>query len=843
MKRKSHPSTHRANRMPHRPGPAHGRSNPWPPFSRTCLSLAVTAAVAGTAAAPQARAQGAERTAVLEEIVVTATRRSQTTQDVPYNITAVTGETLESRGIASVADLFRTVPGAVFVDQGPRSGVNNSNLIIRGLNAEETARMTSSFATVPVVSTYINETPVFVDLRLKDIERVEILRGPQGTLYGSGSVGGSVRYLYNKPQFDETSFAVSAGIGSTKSSGSPGTEFDGVFNVPVGDNFALRVSAGYMDAPGYVDQPRINARRPDGSPELDNGATDPVGDSANFYAGGPVFESAKNTNDFEITSVRVAARWQPSDAVDITLSHHVQNDKDNGIAAISPDIFGDDSLESAARLLEPYERDVNLTAIDGDFDMGFATFTASVSTYESDGTGIKDFTGLYQAFPFYVSYYGTTPRPLIDNVSAFKDEGTVIEARLASNPGTGSRFDWIVGGFYLDQDFNSSTTDRFHGYHDYSTACFIETDTFGDAPCGFGTLYGLDEFNGPVAIVKDVDYYIAQDSDFEDLAFFGELTLHVTDQWQVTGGARYIDQKFSSTQTGGLIFVPGGTDQRSIDTSENDVVFKVNTSFALNDDTNLYATWSEGFRRGGVNALPQQVFGEDVNPAVFLFDPDSAENREVGIKGSLQGRVRYNVNYFDIDWDNIQVNTTCTGIALLCVVNAGNARSRGVEAELQATLTDALSVDFAYTHVNAKLKKLSDRLLEFNDDGTLFSDLGEGLRLPGTPKNSLYAGLEYVQGAGRGRDLIYAVNGSYRSGASSNLTVSDPARVSGFWIWNASVALQGEQWTARAYANNIADERGLVSLDPLDAIGPRRIALISTPRTFGVSLSYRLGGG
>lgn len=144
--------------------------------------------------------------------------------------------------------------------------------------------------------------------------------------------------------------------------------------------------------------------------------------------------------------------------------------------------------------------------------------------------------------------------------------------------------------------------------------------------------------------------------------------------------------------------------------------------------------------------------------------------------------------------------------------------------------------------MNAKLKKLSDRLLEFNEDGTVFSDLGEDLQLPGTPRNSLYAGLEYVQSLRGGLDWIFGVNGSYRSGATSNLTLSDSARVGGFWIWNASVALTSEDWTVRAYANNIADERGLVSRDPLDALGPRRIALISTPRTFGINLSYRIGG-
>ena len=530
-----------------------------------------------------------------------------------------------------------------------------------------------------MVSTYINETPLFANLRLRDIERVEVLRGPQGTLYGSGSLGGSVRYIYNKPDLSAFYGEISGGVSQTKNGDGINYESDLMLNLPVTDTFGLRASVGYTEQAGFIDQVARYKRHPDGSPVLDNGATDPINDSANFYAGQPVFEHAEGVNDAETESYRLAAAWQPSDRVAANLSYHHQSDDVGGTQMNSYAMFGEDSLKNAALIAEPFEREVDVFALDVDIDMGFATFTASASRYQSEGEGSRDLTGFYELFSFWEAYYGNSPRPLIEDKSAFDDEGDVFEARLVSQ-GDGP-FNWVLGAFYMKQDTAMSARQYYYGYDDYANACFIETGTFGGAPCGLGTLFGLQDANGPVPVVKDEAYLVDQNNTFEDRALFGELTWHITEQWQVTGGVRYYDQTFETTQVGGLEFVPGGIAARSLDTEDSDSLFKFNSSYYLNDDTNLYLVWSEGFRRGGANGLPNEAFGAAINNKAFLYEPDTTENIEVGVKGSLAGRYRYSVALYDIDWDNMQSNLSCTGLGLLCVVNVGEAQSRGVEAE------------------------------------------------------------------------------------------------------------------------------------------------------------------
>ena len=773
---------------------------------------------------------------VLEEVLVTATRRAQSIQDVPYNISALTGADLSKAGITDAAELFQTISSVSFVEMGPRSGVNNSNLVIRGINAEDVARNSGPLQTAPVVSTYINETPVFVNLRLNDIERVEILRGPQGTLYGSGSLGGSVRYIYNKPDFESFYGEVKGGLSQTKNGDGLNYEADLILNFPVSDTFAIRVGGGYVNDAGFIDQPARYVRNADGSPVLDNGSTDPFGDSANFYAGQPVYESAEGVNDAQTTSARVALRWAPTETFEANLSYHYQSDDVGGTQMNSYAMFGEDSLKNAALIEEPFERDVNVLALDLDFDMGFASFTGSASTYKSKGSGSRDLTGFYEQFSFYESYYGTSPRPLIEDISSFDDQGNVFEARLVSQ-GDGP-VDWIIGAFYMDQDLDSSAHQYYYGYDDYSNSCFIETDTFGGAPCGFGTLWGIEETNGPITIVKDEAYLTDQQNDFQDLAFFGELTWHITDKWQVTGGTRYYDQKFKTTQVGGLEFVPDGVTSRSLKTDDDGFLFKFNTSYELNDKTNLYAVWSEGFRRGGANGLPDEAFGFPVNPKAFLYKPDKTKNLELGVKGWLSDKYTYTVAYYDINWDDMQANIACTGLGLLCVVNVGDSSSRGIEAELHGQMTDNLEIRFGYTYIDSELDSLSATMEEFIEDGTAFADVVPGVPLPGASKNNLFLGGIYDQSLSNGMQLRYGLDASYRSKAESTLFV-DSYRLDSFWLCNASVTLVADQWSLRGFINNLFDERGLLGADPVDQWGPRANAVVSRPRTFGLHASYR----
>ena len=801
------------------------------PYRRTMLSSAVIAA--SFAGAPSLSfAQGP----VLEEVIVSATRRDAAIEDVPYNISALTGNDLSDSGINNAADLFRVATGVNFVELGPRSGVNNSNLIIRGINAEDTSRVSGPMSTAPVVSTYINETPVFVNLRLTDIDRVEILRGPQGTLYGSGSLGGSVRYLYNKPEFSEFSGELSGGLSQTKRGDGINYETDLMLNIPVGDTLGIRINGGYQDYAGYIDQPKRYVRRTDGSPELDNGSTDPVGDSANFFAGQPVYESAKGVNDAQTSSARIAASWAPTDAFEGNISYHYQDDESGGTPMSSYALYGDDALKNAALIEEPFEREVDVLALDVDFDMGFASFTASASTYQSEGEGSKDLTGFYEQFSFWESYYGTSPRPLVEDKSSFDDQGDVFEARLVSQGN--NTLDWVIGAFYMEQDTDLEVRQFYYGYNDYSTACFIETDTFGGAPCGLGTLYDFQDFNGPVPITKDEAYLVLQSNSFTDRAVFGELTWHVTERWQVTGGARYYDQDFETSQVGGLEFVPDGIESRSLKTSDSDSLFKFNTAYQLNDNTNIYAVWSEGFRRGGANGLPNAAFGAPVNRKAFLYAPDTTENIEVGVKGTLAGTYRYSLAYYNVDWENMQANLSCTGLALLCVVNAGEATSRGIEAEINGYVTDNIDIALSYTFNDSELDSLSSTLEEFIADGTSFAEVEAGSMLPGAPENVWYMAANYHQQLSNGGEVVYGLNGSYRSATESSLDVYS-VKMDSFWLWNAGVAYNVEQWDVRLFLNNIADERGLLGAESDLLWGPRANAVVSTPRTYGVSASYR----
>ena len=176
-------------------------------------------------------------TGMLEEVIVTATRRAVSAQDLPISITAVTGNTLEQAGIQDVAALAHSMAGVNVTDKGPFSGVNGSGLIIRGLNSEQTSgQLGLATPVVPPVATYVDDTPLFFNLRLQDLDRVEVLRGPQGTLYGSGSLGGTIRYVQNAPDPSGFDAKVEVGVSDTQHTHAPNEEANGMLNLPLSEH-------------------------------------------------------------------------------------------------------------------------------------------------------------------------------------------------------------------------------------------------------------------------------------------------------------------------------------------------------------------------------------------------------------------------------------------------------------------------------------------------------------------------------------------------------------------------------------------------------------------------------
>ncbi len=808
-------------------------------FKKSTLVVAICSAIGGQAVAQvDSNAQDDTYYDILEEVIVTATRRATTLQKVPYNISALTGDDLDRQGISDAAGLFRVVPGATFIDHGARSSIGNTSVVLRGVNASDTIRISGISQTAPVVSTYINETPIFVNLRLRDIERVEVLRGPQGTLYGASSLGGSVRYLYNKPDFDGFSAEFTGGVGQTAHASDLNYEADVVLNFPLGDQFAVRAYAGYESSAGFIDKPAQYVRRSDGSPDLDNGSTDPYDDAENFFAGQPVYESKKDVNDGETKSLRVALAWRPTENFEAELSHHYQSDESGGPQFNSWYIYGKDSVENATLLDEPFERDVNLTAAEFHWEMGFATLSASASTFKTEGNSKRDLSGGYEDYDFYTEFYGSSPRFLYEAEQDFVFEGTVFEARLASNQE--GPLDWVIGVFSMDHDTDQQEDHWFYGYDDYANSCFITTGTFGGDPCGFGTLYGIPEFdpNGPIPVEKDLNFVVDQFNNFKETAVFGELTWHISDRWQVTGGARWFDQEFKTNSVTGLIVIPDDGISVTRDTQVDDVIFKLNTSFEINDNTMMYATWAEGFRRGGANALPDYAFGFiPTDPALFEYDPDKTENIEIGIKGLLGEKWRYSAAVYTIDWDKMQYGTACTPAAYLCAINAGQASTKGIELELAGRPIDNLELNFGYGYVNSSLDKLAEGLDELIESGQVFFSIEPGAELPGAPDHKLFAGAVYTQPLSNSMYLDWGLNSSYRGEAESSLGVNS-VRMDSFWMWDASLTLSRDSWYIRAFVDNIGDERGLMSADSFDFFGERTNGLISRPRTVGLVFRY-----
>ncbi|HNP65233.1 MAG TPA: TonB-dependent receptor plug domain-containing protein, partial [Woeseiaceae bacterium] len=288
-----------------------------PVFSRTPIAVAIGVALATSS--PIVTAQTTDEP-LLDEIVVTATRREASVQDIPYNISAISGAAIANAQIVDNTELMREVAGASVVDRGYRNvGVINS-VMIRGLNVDGTAFGDYALNTVPTVSTYVNDTPIYASFMLKDIERIEVLRGPQGTLYGSGSLGGTVRYIMNAPNPDEFEGYVS-GWGS-QTDGSEGSNWgaDLVVNMPLSDNSAVRLMAGTIQADGIVDAVNVYELDSNGIPVAPNGVLDPAA----------VYRRVEDADDVDISYGRASLYVEPSDSFNFTLSYQAQSDDIGG---------------------------------------------------------------------------------------------------------------------------------------------------------------------------------------------------------------------------------------------------------------------------------------------------------------------------------------------------------------------------------------------------------------------------------------------------------------------------------------------------------------------------------
>jgi outer membrane receptor protein involved in Fe transport len=795
-------------------------------------------------------AQQAAANGELGEIVVTATRRSETLESVPYSISVVGSDQLAKAGITDMASLAAGVPGLSIYDLGARFAASTPP-IIRGINATSEPRGFRSFEQDPV-GTYIGNSPISGYYQLEDIKQVEVLRGPQGTLYGAGALGGAIRLIPNSPELGTSSGEMEATGSHTGHSDGTGYAVSGVANIPFGDTVAFRASGKYAYDPGWINVFGLVSRTNNGLygvPILAN-PSDPVGSSA-------IFHSENDWNWQRTFTGRASLLWKPTSDFSAELADLYAGVNGDGGPQVNYTFAGgpfpiDPRITAPAgghdqdfsEIDQPWSRYTNLASLDLSYDAGFATLSSTTSYHTTSGSTLQDetYNGTGVDGGLFVPYYSGTPAnprfvwPFLwtDSSHSFTEELRLVSKAAADRP-----VDFVLGTYYERTERTGSWYDSNPGGPERSVAqgCELPGATVA---C---LLAGPD----------DLDFYQIDHQSFRDLSFFGEATWHVTQQAQVTFGARHFSQQFTDAQIYLDYTFPTLVPPTPHQSPASKTVGKVNPSFEYAPNQYVYALWSQGFRRGGANSVPYSgIFQE--SPLLRYYQPDTTNNYEAGFKGRLDNGVTYTLAVFDIQWNKPQISATLPS-GNLAVYNANTAESKGFELESAGPLlVHGLTYAVSYAYADATLA--SDYSLPANNGAGQIIP-GEltgktGTQLPGSPKSSVAATLTYEMPLEPGYDLALSLNGVYHTPVRFALQ-GGPESVNGYTtvpssssyqMFNLSGTLSHEQWRYTLYAANLLDKQNvLVPPQQINQVGNlTNDTLVNPPRQIGLRIAYSFKG-
>ncbi|WP_255834662.1 TonB-dependent receptor [Kordiimonas sp. SCSIO 12603] len=759
----------------------------------------------------------------LEEIVVTATKRASSIQDVPFSINAQSQADIQRSGAKNIEDLSRNIAGLTIQNLGP----GQSQVSIRGVSAGQIVR--DQPGVKEQVGVYLDESVISLslftpDLDFYDLNRVETLRGPQGTLFGSGSIGGTIRYITNQPNVEEFEGSAEIDLNQIDGGGFGGSA-KGMINVPFGDGLgAFRAVAYHTEYGGYIDAIR---------------------------EGGTIDE---NVNSGNRTGGRLAFTFKPSDTVTITpriIYQEIDTDGFNRqeVFNLYANPFTDASAEGGRApvtfeerqqflLLDEGFKDETLIA-DLNIEVGFDGFdVTAISSYTDrdilvsrDASALTGSVSVDLGFPDEAVLL---PSNLRDST---KVEQFTQELRFSSN-GDGP-FQWIIGGFY-------SNTDRFYQQ-------FLPTpgyDAFTDQVLGAGTAEATRAGVGPA----DSPFFSELPYTLEQIAVFGEVSYDVTDRLNITVGGRYYDydEEREIDQVG--LFGSGTVDQVD-STSSNGFTPRFLLSYDLTEEVTLNAQASKGFRLGGVNdplntplCNPEDLdtFGSFQN-----YDDETLWNYEVGVKVNT-GNISFNAAAFYNDISNLQVTLDAGSCSSRITFNVEEAHTLGVEAEFKARLFDGFDVSFAGSVLEAEFDST------VTSAGAVLGGVREGNRLASTPEYNFGTtasytfpfeiagdGVEaYVAGTFSVRGSIFTqpsdqeASGDFVSnlafgGASGTDVTSVDLELDSYKTANLSFGIFKDEWEFVLYVNNIFDENANLSFDR-ERGGRARLGFrTNQPRTFG----------
>lgn len=763
----------------------------------------------------------------LQEVVVTATRRDSSIMDVPFSVNVQSEQDVQRLNTFNLEDLSRNVAGLAIQNLGPGQSVVN----IRGVSSGQIVR--DQPGVKEQVGIYLDDTPISLslftpDIDLYDVSRVETLRGPQGTLFGSGSIGGTVRYITNQPQLNVNEAKAQLDL-NTIDGGSNGGHFKTAFNAPVGEKAAVRVVTYGTQYPGFIDALR---------------------------EGGGV---NNDVNDGDRWGGRIAFLWQPTSNLSVTPRVLYQNIDMGGFNREEFfNLFANPHSSNTLRpgqlgrrqqfllLNETFEDKTMIldNVIKWSFDNILdATYVVSYTKRDllvgRDASALTGSVNVQLRFP---TGDVSLPSNLRDTTNL---EQMTHEIRFSSN--NKSAFQWLAGIFY--SDINRAYSQR------------LPTPGWDEALGGRLDLFsnGFDTTDSPY--VSDLTY------DLRQVAVFGEATYTFFDRLGLTAGVRWYDWKEDKTFKSGGIFSnyiendPRGQNQR-VTVSSDGFAPRFMVNYDVTDHVAVNAQASRGFRLGGVNDPLNRSLCEVDGPGTYdtysvyqRFKDETLWNYEVGVKSSFK-RVTLNGSFFYIDIDNLGVNVDAGGCSSRVSISVPEAHTLGGELELSVQPMDSLLVTFAGSYVQAEF----DSTIINATTGDVIDGIKDGNRIPSVPDWQLSASATYtLPGILRANESYVSTSWQFvgdritQSGdqestefpagkSFAGLTLSDrrdlnfrdKMNLDAYHLLNLSTGLVYDSWEFMFYVRNVADENPKLSFDR-ERGGRARLAYrVGQPRTFGL---------
>jgi outer membrane receptor protein involved in Fe transport len=726
----------------------------------------------------------------IEELVVTATRRETTVQSTPLAITALGENAIEKLGATSLQDVTSQVP-SLKIGGGSDGG---GRITLRGIQASGEATVGLYYDDTPLTGpsdTTQNSGGSSQDGNLFDVERIEVLRGPQGTLYGSGSMGGTVRILFNKADTNEYSGAVE-GQATTMREGDMGYYVKGMVNIPIiDDKLGARAILYQETRGGFIDNTRYNA---------------------------------ENINERSTIGGRLMITARPTDTITwYGMGMYQKSDSPGGGSSWYPLLGANDF--STDRYVIPINRDeLSLVSSDLSWDAGFATVTWASAYYEWEQLNASDYTYTMQTNStsgvncrnwFTMSLLIPTTTCNAGQLAQFKAFSNTLmpttlykpawvhttnnELRMSSN-GEG-KLQWTVGGFYeTREDFVDST------------------------------LAVVDGKSGVIGVPPTIFFHRDIATDTKQTAFFGDVSYELIEGLTFNVGLRkYKYEKTTAGQTDMPNWVSGSLVEpyREFGADASGWLKKYAVNYQYNSDILVYASASQGFRPGGANNTP------NLETELIPYGPDAVWNYELGLKSSwFDRRLILNAAVYQIDWDDIQTSAQTLSGCCSFIVNAGKARIRGVELEFNARPIDGLSISGGLTFADPKL--LEDQINGFIRDSSSLGDAGD--QIPQVSKFMGQFSAEYVWPLTSSFDGLMRVDYSYMGKSFSQFrpTNVNYEKQGDFGVVNLRGGLEGEDWGAYIFVRNVFDIFGANSVS--SSAGSEQLTNSVLPRTVGLNL-------